>query len=198
MADYRVTFYNRLPNCNGRMFVVPQRTIQVEAARSEEEAIVAAQRAFCRQESVQCWQDHAHGFTIERRPEPGIGATGDGRKTIDHSQRDTSPTLEAAQALKGRSTRMTCRSLPRLFAGSHASKRELLRRTTPLTYPIERLKNASSLGMDTSPCRAGRRWRTMLSACVPSATMTTPRRKVSSFSSKELEATLDVDQGAHA
>jgi hypothetical protein len=84
MAGYRVTFYNRLPNCNGQMFVVPQRTIQVEVALNEEEAIVAAQRAFCRQESVHCWQDHAHGFTIERRPEPGVGTVGDGRGTTDN------------------------------------------------------------------------------------------------------------------
>lgn len=57
--SYKVSFYNDLVNSYGKQFKVCQRSLIIKAAHSQDRAIEAAKRRFCRLEQVNDWRDHA-------------------------------------------------------------------------------------------------------------------------------------------
>jgi hypothetical protein len=60
MPQYRVLFFNNLPNSNGLLFKCTQRSITVGKAKDAEAASEKAKRAFERLEIVPDWKCHAH------------------------------------------------------------------------------------------------------------------------------------------
>ena len=71
MADFRICFYNDLPDSTGHDHHVCQRTILIPNAVDEERAIVQAKREFGRLEQVTHWDLHAR--TIECARLDGVG-----------------------------------------------------------------------------------------------------------------------------
>jgi len=59
VAEYRVCFFNDLPDSTGHDHHVCQRTIEVSQVEGEEQAIVMAIREFERLEGVSHWNLHA-------------------------------------------------------------------------------------------------------------------------------------------
>ena len=66
MADYRVSFFNTLPNPYGKQFKCLQRVITVSSADAEE-ALENAKREFERLEHVPNWKYHAQFLEVESR-----------------------------------------------------------------------------------------------------------------------------------
>jgi hypothetical protein len=65
MPQYRVVFFNNLPNSNGLAFKCMQRSLTVRKAKDAEAAAEKAKRAFERLEKVPDWKYHAHFFEVE-------------------------------------------------------------------------------------------------------------------------------------
>jgi len=70
MADYRVSFFNTLPNPYGKQFKCLQRVITVSSANDAEEALENAKREFERLEHVPNWKCHAQFLEVESSPHP--------------------------------------------------------------------------------------------------------------------------------
>jgi len=70
MADYRVSFFNTLPNSYGKPFKCLQRVITVSSANDAEEALENAKREFERLEHVPNWKYHAQFLEVESSPVP--------------------------------------------------------------------------------------------------------------------------------
>ena len=66
MADYRVSFFNTLPNPYGKQFKCLQRVITVSSADAAE-ALENAKREFERLEHVPNWKYHAQFLEVETR-----------------------------------------------------------------------------------------------------------------------------------
>lgn len=66
MADYSICFFNEIPDSTGHDHHVCQRTIEVQDATSEEQAIANAICEFERLEHVSHWRLHAR--TVECSP----------------------------------------------------------------------------------------------------------------------------------
>jgi hypothetical protein len=67
MADYRVSFFNTLPNSYGKPFKCLQRVVTVSSANDAEEALENAKREFERLEHVPNWKCHAKFLEVESR-----------------------------------------------------------------------------------------------------------------------------------
>ena len=66
MVDYRVSFFNTLPNPYGKQFKCLQRVITVTSADAEK-ALENAKREFERLEHVPNWKYHAQFLEVESR-----------------------------------------------------------------------------------------------------------------------------------
>lgn len=62
MADFRICFFNEIPDSTGHDHHVCQRTIEVRQAHDEAHAITQALREFERLERVSHWDLHARTF----------------------------------------------------------------------------------------------------------------------------------------